>query len=179
MGKDETGLGHWSWMLCKGLDGHAIHIIMAYNPNQSTHTKTKTIYCQHQSYFKSRGNFTCLRKAFLCDFELKLQWWQSTGEKLIDFINMNEDSLKGNIDAMLGLDGLEITEVVRSTHPKLPVPPPSDVVTIADAMQLMDAMPPPTSEYSRQSGWQSSNALVTTASQLLISNIRTCWVSTS
>ena len=123
MGKDETGLGRWSWMLCKGLDGHAIHIIMAYNPKQSTCIKTETIYCQHQSYFESRGNFTCPRKAFLCDFELKLQWWQSTREKLIVFINMNKDSLKGNIDAMLGSDGLEMTEVVHSTHPKLPVPP--------------------------------------------------------
>ena len=36
---------------------------------------------------------------------------------------MNEDSLKGNIDAMLGLDGLEMTEVVHSTHPELLVPP--------------------------------------------------------
>ena len=80
-------------------------------------------YCQHQSYFESRGNFTCLRKAFLHDFELELWHWQSTGEKLIVFINMNEDSLKGNIDAMLGLDGLEMTEVVHSTHPELPVPP--------------------------------------------------------
>ena len=70
------------------------------------------------------------------------------------FIDMNEDSLKGNIDAMLGSDGLEMTEVVCSTHPELLVPPPSDVVTIADAMQLMDAMPRLTSEYSRQSGWQ-------------------------
>ena len=122
MGKDETGLGRWSWMLCKGLDGHAVCIIMAYNPNP-THTKTKTIYCQHQSYFESHGNFTCLRKASLCDFELKLWQWQSTGEKLIVFIDMNEDSLKGNIDAMLGLDGLEMTEVVCSTHPELLVPP--------------------------------------------------------
>ena len=36
---------------------------------------------------------------------------------------MNGDSLKGNIDAMLGSDGLEMTEVVHSTHPKLLVPP--------------------------------------------------------
>ena len=91
---------------------------------------------------------------------------------------MNKDSLKGNIDAMLGSDGLEMTEVVRST-PSFQFPPPSNVVTVVDAMQLMDATPPLTSKYSRQSGWQSSNALVTTASQLLISNIRTCWVSTS
>ena len=75
MGKDETGLGCWSWMLCKGLGGHTVCNIMAYNPNQSTHTKTKTVYCQHQSYFESRGNFTCLRKAFLRDFELELQQW--------------------------------------------------------------------------------------------------------
>ena len=45
MGKDETGLGCWSWMLCNGLNGQAVCIIMAYNPNQSTCTKTKTIYC--------------------------------------------------------------------------------------------------------------------------------------
>ena len=36
---------------------------------------------------------------------------------------MNEDSLKGNIDSMLGLEGLEMTEVVCSTHPELLVPP--------------------------------------------------------
>ena len=65
---------------------------------------------------------------------------------------MNEDSLKGNIDAMLGLDGLEMTEVVCSTHPKLPVPPPSNVATVVDTMQLTDAMPPPTSEYSSLAG---------------------------
>ena len=55
MGKDETGLGHWSWMLCKGLDRHTVCIITAYNPNQSTCTKTKTVYCQHQSYFESHA----------------------------------------------------------------------------------------------------------------------------
>ena len=55
MGKDVMGLGRWSWMLCKGLNGHTTCIITAYNPNQSTRTKTKTIYCQHQSYLPEKG----------------------------------------------------------------------------------------------------------------------------
>ena len=87
------------------------------------HKDQNHLLCQHEPYFESHGDFTCSRKAFLSDFELKLQWWQSTEEKLIVFIDTNEDSLKGNIDAMLDLDGLEMTEVVCSTHPELPVPP--------------------------------------------------------
>ena len=39
VGKDEMGLGHWAWKQYKGLDGHTVWVITAYNPNKSTHMK--------------------------------------------------------------------------------------------------------------------------------------------
>ncbi len=46
VGKDEEGLGRWSWILFGGSDGHATRLITAYNPCKSGRINSGTSYQQ-------------------------------------------------------------------------------------------------------------------------------------
>jgi len=122
-GKDPTGLGRWCFMRCKGRDNHAIRIITAYNPVYSTRSQTQTVYSQQQRYFELKGDNFNPHQAFLRDFEAALRSWREAGDKLIVFIDMNENYVMGAIDAMLRSDGLDMVETARTRHPTKPVPP--------------------------------------------------------
>jgi len=121
-GKDTTGLGWWCFMRCKDRDDHAIWIIMVYNPIYSTQSQTQTVYSQQQQYFELKGDNANPHEAFLRDFEAALRSWRETGNKLIVFIDMNENYVTGAIDAMLHSDGLDMVETARTRHPTKPVP---------------------------------------------------------
>ena len=68
MGKDETGLGRWSWMLCKGHDGHAICIIRpttqtsqpAQRPKPSTANINPTLRAVVTSLAQERHSYVTL-----------------------------------------------------------------------------------------------------------------------
>ena len=46
VGKDEEGLGRWSWILFGGSDGHTTRLITAYNPCKSGRINSGTSYQQ-------------------------------------------------------------------------------------------------------------------------------------
>ncbi len=47
-GRDEEGLGSWSWILLSSTNGHTTHIITAYNPCKNRNVNSGTTYQQQQ-----------------------------------------------------------------------------------------------------------------------------------
>ncbi len=59
-GRDEDGLGRWSWVLLGGTNGHQTRIIMAYNPCKNTIVNSGTTYQQQRRYFiTKKKDLTC------------------------------------------------------------------------------------------------------------------------
>lgn len=122
-GKDPTGLGRWAWMRCCGRDDNAVRMVTAYNPCESGRASGRTVYNQHRRYWEQRGDSTDPNSAFLRDFEQALRAWRAGGDKLIVFIDMNENALTGKIDKMLRSAGLDMDETTRSRYPRKQPPP--------------------------------------------------------
>ncbi len=51
VGKDEEGLGRWSWILFRGSDGHMTRLITVYNPCKSGRVYSGTSYQQQRRYY--------------------------------------------------------------------------------------------------------------------------------
>jgi len=56
-------------------------------------------------------------QTFPRDFEAALCSWQKAGNKLIVFIDMNENHEMGAIDVMLHSEGLDMVEATCTRHP--------------------------------------------------------------
>jgi hypothetical protein len=103
VGRDEAGLGRWSWILMGGTNGHNTRIITAYNPCKNKNINSGTSYQQQQRYFNTRKkDLTCLLVLFRRDLINQLQQWQEAGEKIILFIDDNEYVTKGALRKALG-----------------------------------------------------------------------------
>ncbi len=86
-----------------GLDGHLLH--------------GSTVATQHTWYFWKRGIFLKPRKLFATQLVTQLKLWQSAGEEIILFANMNENIYTGSLGRCLWLDGLLMEEqTLRSTE---------------------------------------------------------------
>jgi len=120
MGVDETGLGHWVWMLFRGKDGHATRIISAYQPCHSRCNQDNTVYSQQLCYFCWKGESICPWAAMVRDLGQVLRKWPNEGECLILFIDANEDMTDGHMQCMLTSKGLNMRETAMSRHPNLP-----------------------------------------------------------
>jgi hypothetical protein len=65
VGKDEEGLGRWSWILLGGSDGHMTRLITAYNPCKSGKANSGTLYQQQRRHFiLQKQDLTCPRTLF-------------------------------------------------------------------------------------------------------------------
>jgi len=124
VGSDPTGLGRWAWMFAQGRDGHKVRIIVAYQPCVSKLSQLGTVHTQHRRYLNSHGRKDeTPRSAFRKDLIIALLTWRQAGERLILFMDANEDTTKGPLNEALTGPGLLMREGVRSHHPSLPVTP--------------------------------------------------------
>jgi len=81
------------------------------------------MYSQQQQYFELKGKDVNPHQALLRDFKAALHSRREAGDKLIVFIDMNENYKIGAIDAMLCLDGLDMAEAAHTRHLTQTVPP--------------------------------------------------------
>jgi hypothetical protein len=51
VGRNDEGLGRWSWILLGGAEGHNMRIITAYNPCKNKNVNSGTSYQQQRQYF--------------------------------------------------------------------------------------------------------------------------------
>ncbi len=59
-GRDEDGLGRWSWILLGGTNGYQTRIITAYNPCKNMIVNLETTYQQQRRYFIiKKKDLTC------------------------------------------------------------------------------------------------------------------------
>lgn len=118
-------LGRWSWMLFRGRDGHKVRIVVAYQPCRAKDTQVGMVYQQHKRQLMQAGLATTTnpRVKFREDLVLHLRTWRQANERLILFIDANENTVKGPLNNALTGPGLLMQEAVRSLHPLLPDTP--------------------------------------------------------
>ncbi len=121
-GVDETGLGRWCWTRFQGKDDHSLRIISAYHPNKSKRRDLNTVYSQHLRYHEAKGETACPLVLMRRDLGTSLRKWRDAGEKLIVFLDANEDVTNGSMQRLLTGDELNMREVAISQHPDLAPP---------------------------------------------------------
>ena len=75
--------------------------MVAYNPCKSKITRLKTVYNQHRRYFRSIGDNRCPLIIFREDLNRILTKWTINGDKIILFIDANENLARGKIYQLL------------------------------------------------------------------------------
>jgi hypothetical protein len=117
MGKDEEGLGRWSWILLRGSDGHMTRLITAYNPCKSGKANSGTLYQQQRRHFIVRKkDLTCPRTLFRRHLTATITKWRAAGERIILFMDHNEHAYDGMLGrALSDREGLNLREVILDT----------------------------------------------------------------
>ena len=117
VGKDEEGLGRWSWILFGGSDGHTTRLITAYNPCKSGKANSGTSYQQQRRHFILRKkDLTCPRTLFRRHLTAAIAKWRAAGERIVLFMDHNEHVYNGALGkALSDRDGLDLREVILET----------------------------------------------------------------
>jgi hypothetical protein len=115
---DEHQLGRYAWTKFQGRHGHVTRIISVYVPCKTHRSSgTLTIIDQHRRYFEAQGMTDCPRSILLADIQQLLSQWRQDGDRVIAFIDVNENMLRGPFHAMFMAPELQMREVVSSRHP--------------------------------------------------------------
>jgi hypothetical protein len=117
VGKDEEGLGRWSWILLGGSDGHTTRLITAYNPCKSGKANSGTSYQQQRRHFILRKqDLTCPRLLFRRHLTAAIAKWRAAGERIVLFMDHNEHVYDGMLGkALSDREGLNLREVILET----------------------------------------------------------------
>lgn len=117
-GVDERQLGRYAWTKFQGRHGHVTLIISVYVPCKAHHSSgTLTVINQHRRYFEAQGMTDCPRLTLLADIQQLLSQWRQDGDRVIAFIDANENMLGGPFHAMFTAPELQMRKVVSSRHP--------------------------------------------------------------
>jgi hypothetical protein len=111
-GVDDRNLGRWAWTQFKGRHGHSTHIVLVYVPCCSE--GEETVYKQHCRHLRKNGIMDCPRHVLLRDLKLQLVTWRQAGDRLIVFLDANEDMTSGIFNDMLTGEGLHMKEAIRA-----------------------------------------------------------------
>ena len=84
VGRDEEGLGRWSWILLGGAEGHTTRIIPAYNPCKNKNVYSGTSYQQQRRYFiTKKKDLTCPLILFRKHLITLIKQWRAAGDRLV------------------------------------------------------------------------------------------------
>ena len=114
-GKDESGLGRWTFMTFKGRDGFVTRVVCGYNPCYSSKKAgTSTAYQLQRNYWLSvKKQTTCPRTKFRQDLIALLTTWREQGDRIVVCMDANEHIYKKSIGKLLtDPDGLAMNETV-------------------------------------------------------------------
>lgn len=113
-GRDDLGLGRWTYMVFRGGDGLTTRVVCGYNPCYNKKKESKTSYQQLRHYHVLKENdLTCPRTRFREDLVSQLVRWRANGERLIVCMDANEHIYKKSIGkALADAEGLGMREVV-------------------------------------------------------------------
>jgi hypothetical protein len=81
VGKDEEGLGCWSWILFRGSDNHKTRLITAYNPCKNKIVHSGMSYQQQRQYFvRKKKDLMCPLIMFRQQLIKQLKKWRAEGD---------------------------------------------------------------------------------------------------
>ncbi len=114
VGKDEEGLGRWSWILFGGSKDHKTRIITAYNPCKNKIVHSGTSYQQQRQYFVTKKkDLTCPLIMFRQQLIKQLKKWRAEGDKILLFMDHNEHVYDRALRKTLSNStGLNLQEVI-------------------------------------------------------------------
>ena len=119
-GKDPSLLGRWSWIKFEGRNNHVCRVVTAYNPCTAPPENYTSVYQQQKRYWESKDINTCPREKFLQDPRAQLKKWRGAGERIVLFMDANQNVLKGRLSNMLAEEGIDMREAITGLHPDLP-----------------------------------------------------------
>jgi hypothetical protein len=113
-GRDDLGLGRWTFMKFKGGDGVVTRVICGYSPCSNKKKDSGTVYQQHRQHLINNLNdLTCPRVRFCNDLLRHMKQWRAAGERLVLCLDANENIYRAELGQQLtDLHGLGMREVV-------------------------------------------------------------------
>ena len=84
-------LGRWCSISLNDKNDNTTHIMVAYQAPKTPCSHIKATYNQQKRYSKSTGNFRCPKKNFRADLDKILTEWRNKGDRVILFIDANEN----------------------------------------------------------------------------------------
>jgi hypothetical protein len=113
-GRDDLGLGCWTYMRFVGEDRIVTRVICGYSPCANKKKDSGTVYQQHCRHLINKlKDDTCPRAHFREDLLRQMKQWRKDGERLILCLDANENIYRGELGRRLTkLDGLGMKEVV-------------------------------------------------------------------
>ncbi len=116
VGRDEDGLGQWSWILLVGTAGHTTQVITAYNPSKNKNINSGTSYQQQHRYFiMKKKDKTCPLILFWRHLVKQLRQWRASRDMIVLFMDHNEHMIEGKLGQVLAdREGLNLREAILS-----------------------------------------------------------------
>jgi hypothetical protein len=116
VGRDEDGLGQWSWILLGGVAGHNTRVIMAYKLFKNKNINSGTSYQQQRCYFiTKKKDLTCPLILFCRNLVKQLRQWRASGDRIALFMDHNEHVIEGKLGKVLAdREGLDLHEAFLS-----------------------------------------------------------------
>ena len=110
---DPEGLGRWVSQVIEGKGAHHTRFVAAYKPCENRQGDN-TVYVQHQQHYRRLESDKEPTAAFLADLKASIQQWQEAKERIIIYMDANEDVRRGPVASMFQALGMK--EQVTSTH---------------------------------------------------------------
>ena len=99
LGRDELGLGCWTYMRFAGSDGAVTYVVCGYNPTANNKVESGTTYQKHRRfYIDKQTDLTCPRKRFANDLIKQLETRREEGARIV----LCEDANENMYDKALG-----------------------------------------------------------------------------
>jgi hypothetical protein len=84
LGRDNLGLGRWTFMKFSGGNGVVTQVICSYSPCSNKKKDSGTVYQQHQWHLINKFNvLTCPRQRFHEDLVQQMKQWRVAGKRLV------------------------------------------------------------------------------------------------
>ena len=92
LGRDELGLGSWTFMIFAGSHEVVTYVVCGYNPAANNKVEYGTTYQQHRRfYIDKHKDLTFLRKRFVNDLVKQLETWREEGARIVICADANEN----------------------------------------------------------------------------------------
>ena len=121
-GRDTTGLGRWSWISATNQHQVTTRIISAYQPCRTKRQRFTTIYAQQSRFFQQHGDMRCPIEIFRQHLTQQLRQWREQGDRIILFLDANENLMSGPLQKQLTANPLNLQDLIKK-RTNLPGPP--------------------------------------------------------